>query len=83
MGDTPNIDRLERTILAFGDNASFSVQPSTIRPGGLLWSASHKVDGRLYYGAGDTLAEAISDIRLLQPHPHTPPTLAAIEAEAA
>lgn len=81
--EAPNIERLERAILAFGNNASFNVQPSTIRPDGLLWSANYRVDGRFYYGSGDTLAEAISNIRYLAPHPHTTPSLATIEAEAA
>lgn len=83
MIDAPNIERIARAMQAFGDNVSFSVQPSDIRPSGLLWSANYRKEGLFYYGSGDTLAEAIADIRYFAPAPHLTPSLATIEAEAA
>jgi hypothetical protein len=56
--NTPNIDRLQRLILALGENASISVQRYNEKK--LLWCVSRRIGEADYsHGSGDTLAHAL------------------------
>lgn len=85
MKTSPNIESLERTILALakGESANVGVQSSTIRESGLLWSVDCRRGGVFHFGAGGTLAEAIATIEAVHAPVEPVPSIDEIEGIAA
>jgi hypothetical protein len=64
MIQTPNILRAESAILAIGRQVNVSVQPYENK---LLWTVTRDLGENYAIGQGDSLPEAIENIRLVTP----------------
>lgn len=80
---TPNIDKLERVVLALGHDVSVSVQPSSMHGVQHLWTVSGAPAGQYIYGQGDNLAVAIEEFERSRIAKAAPCPLSTIEAAAA